>query len=213
MHQRDIQAMLQYHNDRYTVGKREECQRTMRLLAKVAIRLFVVYSLVSFVDSLGTMASQIVTVRNTAGFEPSEVWNAYFPYVGIWISYLALLVLLWFGAGRIAARIVGDTDAETNLLGMGEHSALKVGLFILGIYLLLDTIPEAVRWFASYITTKRQYQSWNEIVPSEVRASQTIGILWVATRMFLSIVLLTENKYFVGLLRFGGHQNETNSDE
>ena len=171
------------------------------------------YSLAAFVSSLNTMASQLVTVHNSVGFEPSEVWSAYFPYVGISLVYLALLVLLWFGAGRIATRIVGGSDAEPSLLGMGERSVLKIGLLILGIYLLLDTIPEIVRWFANYIATKRQYQSLNQIVPREVRTSQTIGILWVATRVFLSVVLITENKYFVGLLRFGGRQTESDSEE
>lgn len=68
--------------------------------------------------------------------------------------YCALFFILWFGARRIGQKVAGGELDQTDEISATGTDFLQSGIILLGVYLIVLTIPRMISVFAVYPLTE-----------------------------------------------------------
>lgn len=162
-----------------------------RDLAFVACRLLALYFLVNVIStlpySLGSLASAFASgqPQDTPLFYQASRWLM----LASPIVTLAMVVVLWFGAGWLAREVAEGTPGGTTS-DWSPRSLLAVGVALLGLTIVAFALPTVVlylvyladgaaedRWFASLVDLAARCLIGAGLILGAQRISETIARL------------------------------------
>ena len=173
---------------------------TRKDLAQIAVRLLAVYLLIQAIGySLQTFFfafQQInIALRN------SQWQDAIIGVIGMMPLGCVLLLcgFLWRCSGTIANKIVAPMDQSDDTQGLLQIQAgdlLNVGLLLMGSWLWVSMLFEALPWLAGVMLYRRYPEQWDEVFKYQ---SLNQGSILVA-KLVLGTVLILKARGVANLL-------------
>lgn len=164
----------------------------MKTLVTVAIRLFVLFAIIHFVGSLGfTVISYAHTIgqpRVTA--LPLQRIDAL--ELIVWLVYLGVVVLVWIKAQALTDLMFKGTRSQTEKLDFAPQILLEIGVTILAIYLVIETVPQLIIWGGNLLAVKSQFIPQG--LPNQWKIREAAGVLAVILKMALAVFLIADRR-------------------
>lgn len=170
----------------------------MRAIVFSVVRLFVVFSVVRLIGAIPSTFSSVMTYSGSI-VKPNYVFRVDIPYFLAWLLYAAVLALIWFKAEAIIQAVVG-TRHESRLSwgGIELRDLIEAGLIILGLYVIIDSLPELVNHLGFFLYLHIRH------VPADLAARTTsregIALLGVMLKVAFASFLIAKRSLISGIV-------------
>jgi hypothetical protein len=183
----------------------------MKNIVKIGIRLFLVFITFNFINSFSVTVLNFINgfrVNNRYEIKTSEFINAIIPFFVIWAIYIIILIILWMKSEKISVKIVGEKDYDTINLSLNMENLLSIGIILLSLYLIIDTIPKLFAYIANYIVNKTRFV---QDYIKNYTISQIIEIMGIIIKIIVSVVLIKHrNDIVIFLNKKQDNKNKSN---
>jgi heme/copper-type cytochrome/quinol oxidase subunit 2 len=120
-----------------------------------------------------------------------EVFLQYIPFILLWCFYLVLVIILWKKSEKIANKIVGEDKQDINNVDFDYNRILSTGLIVLGIFIIIDTLPVLFSYISNYVVSKTRFGN-NDFL-REFSIKSVIEIIGIIIKIIISFVIIVYN--------------------
>jgi hypothetical protein len=113
------------------------------------------------------------------------------PFVLLWCGGIILIIFLWKKSESIANKIVGINEIEIEKINIDYNKILSISLIVIGIFLIIDTLPILFSYLSNYIVSKTRFVDRDFLREWSIKS--VIEIIGVAIKMIISFVLIRYN--------------------
>ena len=167
----------------------------MTKIIKMSIRLFLVFTVFSFINSFILSVNNIVVMYRQSIYSIDLDIFSFLPFILTWIIYFVIITLLWKKSYTIAQKIVGEDISENINFTLNYREALSVGIVILGIFLFFEPLPRLFSYIANYVTSRSRFVDREFL--RQYRIREVIEMIGIGVRMFLSILLIKHKNWLI----------------
>ena len=164
----------------------------MKNFAKIAIRLFVIYLIFLFFSSLQQSLPSFINILQNKVVGVSQILMSLLPYAGIWIVYILFLVFLWKKSGSIAEKVNNGIEFSENYNQLDFQKSLNIGIIILGIFIIIETIPDFFQSLSLFFINNTYYK--DSTFTGDLNVRQLIHFATQILKLVLGLVLINRNR-------------------
>ena len=168
----------------------------MKVIVNISIRIFIIFTIFQFINSFS------LTVNNFIGWnqfnKPSEVEigiieiiKLYLPFILLWIIYLGIIILLWVKSKKISEKIIGEIKIESMNITLSFQSALSIGIILIGIYLIISTVPTLFSYLSNWTINKTKFIDKDFVKEYTIR--QFIEIIGIIIKIIFAYITIKYN--------------------
>jgi len=117
------------------------------------------------------------------------------PFFILCVLYAVIIVKIWTKSGAISKAIVRDSDVDNIQFTFSPKDLLKIGLYILGVYLIINSFPVIFSHLSNHIVSRTRFVSREFSTYLTIR--ETIQLLGASTKIILSIILIKYNEKII----------------
>jgi hypothetical protein len=169
-------------------------------IVKIATRLFLIFTTFNFINSFSSTVLNFINgfrINNHYEIQNPEFINAIIPFLVIWIIYITVLIILWIKSEKISIKIIGKNDPGDVNLSLNMENILSVGIILLSIYLIIDTIPKLFSYVTNYIVNRTRFV---QDYIKNYTISQMIEILGIIIKIIVSAILIKYRNNIIKVL-------------
>ena len=180
----------------------------MKNIAKICIRLFLLFNVFQFINNFLTSIGNYFSVMQLYNFQMGghninqiDVIMAYLPFILLWIFFIILIIILWKKSEKIANKIVGNNNQEFEKINLDFNNILSIGLIILGIYLIISSLPVLFSYTSNYIVSKTRFVN-NEYFLKEYSIKDVIEIIGIIIKIIVSYIIIRYNNKIIDKINY-----------
>ncbi|MCF3630280.1 hypothetical protein RJ527_03420 [Thalassospiraceae bacterium LMO-SO8] len=149
-------------------------------MAFIGCRLFALYVLYQAIHRIGFSALYLdKAIKTDLGLNLAE------PTILALIIDIALFILLWFAAGRIAAGVSGGQEDSSGEASLSRKELLATAVAICGVFVLVIAVPRAAGVLATFLFTGR---------------AETFHLFHIIPLLGMGLICIFGASYFAGLV-------------
>lgn len=177
---------------------------TSREIAVVGCRLMAIYYFINAIYSPSGSLGALVAIFATGSEKVGESfdWLLYYNSLSIFL-FLAIALILWFGAKRIAKSVVSGETASTSTGTLKFEDLQSIAFSAVGLFLLVNALPAIVgllyqmQMKANLLAypNKTSFTEYGQIVQTSIEAG--LGVILLLWGRTLSGMLLWFREYGV----------------
>jgi hypothetical protein len=183
----------------------------MKKIIKIAIRIFLIFITFNFINHFSITVLNFINgfkINNRYEIQISEFINAIIPFFVVWTIYIIVLIILWVKSEKISIKIVGENDHEYINLALNMENILSTGIILLGLYLIIDTIPKLFAYIANYIVNKTRFV---QDYIKNYTISQIVEIIGIIIKIIVSVMLIKRRNNIIKLLNKKDNEGKSNA--
>jgi len=115
------------------------------------------------------------------------------PFILLWCGGIILIIFLWKKSENIANKIVGkiENEVEIDKMNIDYNKLLSIGLIVIGVYLIIDTLPVLFSYISNYIVSKTRFVDKDFLREWSIKS--IIEIIGIAIKIIISFVIIRYN--------------------
>jgi hypothetical protein len=127
-----------------------------------------------------------------------DIIKLFFPFVLLWVVYLAVVILLWIKSEIISVKIIGNNDIENINLLLDYKKIMSIGIILLGLYFIIETLPKLFSYISNYIIFKTRFV--DRSFPKEYTIKEIIEIISIIIKITTSFIIIKYRKKIIDFL-------------
>jgi len=175
----------------------------MNVIVKICIRLFLLFTVFKFINTFITSVANFISwlgffkveikMRNidTNDINIIDALLLHIPFILLWFGGIILIIFLWKKSEKIANKIVGKNEIEIDKINIDYNKLLSIGLIVIGVYLIIDTLPILFSYISNYIVSKTRFVDKDYLKEWSIKS--VIEIIGVAIKIIISFVIIRYN--------------------
>jgi hypothetical protein len=165
----------------------------MKTIIKLSIRVFLFFTLFEFINIFSASITNFIgwnKYNQTLMYEIGklEILRMYFPFIIIWCIYIILIITLWIKSEIISEKIIGNSLIENINITLDFKNAISVGIILMGIYLIIDTIPKLFSYLSNVIISKTRFVDKEYLKNYTIK--EIVEIIGIIIKMIMSYLLI-----------------------
>jgi hypothetical protein len=125
----------------------------------------------------------------------TEIVIAYLPFILVWCIYVSVIIHLWKKSEIIANKIVGINQLDSINIVLDYGNILSVGLIILGIYLIFDSLPKLFSYIANFVISKTRFVDKDFL--REYTIKEIVEMTGIAIKIVMAFSIIKYNEKIV----------------
>jgi hypothetical protein len=172
----------------------------MKNIITISIRIFLVFTIFQFINGFSLSFGNFIgwneyNLGISSDIETVELLKMYLPFICLWIVYLAIVILLWIKSEAISDKIIGKSEFDTINITLNYENALSICIIVIGIYLVIDSIPMLFSYISSFTVSKTRYVDKDFL--KEYTIKEIIEIIGILLKMIIAFMVIKYNKKII----------------
>jgi len=165
----------------------------MKTVLKLSIRVFLFFTLFEFINIFSASITNFIgwnKYNQTLVHEirKLEILKMYLPFIIIWCIYIIIIITLWVKSELISEKIVGNSLIENINITLDFNNALSVGIILIGIFLIIDTIPKLFSYLSNFVISKTRFIDKKYLKNYTIK--EIVEIIGIIIKMIVSYLLI-----------------------
>jgi hypothetical protein len=164
----------------------------MKNIIKISIKLFLVFNILSFINSFTLSVNNFI---NAVGLNiiqdniyKTELIKVVLPFLIIWCINLIVIIILWRKCDTISENIIENSVIDNINITINYENILSVGIIILGLYFIIDSLPKVFSYISNYIVSKSRFVDKNFLKEYTIR--QVLEIIGIIMKILFSVMII-----------------------
>jgi hypothetical protein len=112
----------------------------MKKIINIAIKLFLMFTFIQYLNIyVSTFNNYVFAKKITIDYLLS--FDFFIRFVVIWCIYFVIIIIAWIKSDNISNAVIGNNNLEDIQLTLTYENILLIGINILCIYFIIDSIP------------------------------------------------------------------------
>jgi hypothetical protein len=137
-----------------------------------------------------------------------DIFRIFLQFIITWCINLAVLIILWIKSEKISQFIIGKNNIENIEIALSSENILSVGLCIICIYFIIDSLPKLFHYISNYIMFYTKLLNENaEIYMSSILHFEFLEIL---LKIIMSIIGMRYREKIVKIININNNKSKSN---
>jgi hypothetical protein len=178
----------------------------MKNYIKITIKLFLILCIFQFVFKFLSELRNFVwvneliisssgNIENYKSFDIKKLLNILVPIIIQCFLFIFTIIVLWFNSNNISNKIIGKNDVENVRFSIDYKNILSIGIVILCLYFIIDTVPKFIFFVSDFFIYRTRYI--NEYTLRDYTIGRIIDMIGFFVLIFLSIIGIKYNKWII----------------
>jgi hypothetical protein len=140
----------------------------MKILVRVVIRIAIIaLIIICFTSFINTLSNYLGYLSFYAMEGMEYTWRAYIAVLVLWPIVIALLILAWKKTDWLVNVLAGSDAPEEIPFQIPVQKLYNFALKFLGVWVMVNALPEFVRFLVIYINLSVSTGGYDSLMPSE----------------------------------------------
>jgi hypothetical protein len=124
-----------------------------------------------------------------------EFAELYLPFIIVWCIFIFITIILWIKTEDISDKIISINKFDSINITLDFENALSLGIIILGIYLILDTLPRAFSYLSNLLISQSRFVDRDFL--REYTIKEIVEIIGILLKIFGAFIVIRHNRKIV----------------
>lgn len=166
-------------------------ETNLKNIARIAIKLFIIYLIFIFIGHFYQTLLTIISAIKNNHLGLLGIFKSTSPFLVTWILYILFLIFIWKKSDLLAEKVNKDIEFSNDGNNLNFEEALNIGVILLGLFVLVDTLPELIRSLTLFFVNYSYFKDFSFTPESNIR--QIIHFITQIFKIILGLVLINSN--------------------
>jgi len=183
----------------------------MKNIVKIGIRIFILFSVFHFINYIVLSIDNIINIYESNKVMNIDITFNYFimgflPVIIIWCLFIFFIVFLWIKCDAIVNKIINFKESENINISLDYKNALSVGIILIGIFLIIDSIPVLFSYISNLTISKTRFVDANYLRKYTIK--EIVEIIGVLIKIVISYLIIRYNGILIDKIVDTGNKKQ-----
>lgn len=172
----------------------------MKTIIKLSIRVFLIFTIFHFINALSASITNFININkynqsfiNDIG--KIEILIMCLPFIAIWFVYIILIIMLWTKSETISQKLIGNSQIENINITLDFKNALSIGIILIGIFIIIDTIPKLFSYLSNFVISKTRFVDKNFSKTYTIK--EIVEIIGILIKIIVSFLIIKQKNEII----------------
>ena len=195
----------------------------LRNIITISIRLFLVFTVFQFINLFTISWAYLVNlygvkidmtgitfnkITESIVMDKFDIFRIFLQFIITWCVNLALLIILWLKSEKISELIIGKNKIENLETALDSENLLSVGLCIVCMYFIIDSLPKLFHYVSNYIISYTKLSKEN--IKINISSDAYFDLLEPLLKIIMSIIGIRYREKIIKIIYINNNKNKSN---